>query len=159
MVLTDQLKRKVLKEYLGDLFYVKVSDNIKKTPLFLNNVYVVGNKQQLREYGCRILLSSNGRINYDLMSSYEIVSRFFRENAEEDGTFYHYHCDLLILYHFKGTFHNKRLNEMVSHVLSYRRLKFQNTVLLSETEIIEWKPELEHYIRLGGTYSDEEEIL
>lgn len=136
-MIPEENKKRILKYYLRP-FLQKVTqkelEDLKVKYPKLESCYVVGGAIYLRKVGLHFLLSF-GRQTYQYKSTYEVIDAFLGNSDEEHKSFYEMSDPLLFLYHMKNTMTNKRLEEIVNHVVSYRRQEGKLTIVLAETKL------------------------
>lgn len=141
MDISEEAKRKILKQYLGK-FATKISAeewaSYKAANPKLVTIYKLASPEALKIFGACALLA-HGKQSYRMYYSYELVDAFLGNKPlgqeEGDGTFYDSATPLLILYHSRNTMENRQLENMLCHCIERRALEGKVTVVLTEVSL------------------------
>ena len=129
----------ILRSYLGK-FFVSISSErealFKKKIKKLDTYYVVGDPVFLRQVGAFYLLAF-GKQNYKSIISYDIMETLLGHTEEFGTSFQEIGGPVLIVYHFKRTFVNKRLEDSLNHLIGYRIADGRKTLILTECPLKE----------------------
>lgn len=133
---------KIFKHYMGQYFvkpdiqlYKLYQRTISETP---NNVlYCTGTRYVLHQCGLAYLDYQEAYKQHTQIYSYDLLNSFLHLTEDTySQVFYEYPSYPLIIYHPTGTTDNQRLLSLITHVYSYRHLKNQKTLILSESNIL-----------------------
>ena len=153
----SQLKA-ALVSYLGGFNSKPTTQEVEKFKKLLPKLegafYVEGSKEDFKKFGCYMLVAW-GRLDYQLIYSYELVDKYL---GESDEPFYETAAKILIIYHPRKTMPNKQLENMINHTLTLRERKGLVTVIMAEELLPKVKEDL-NVVRLSGSIEDTPEVF
>ena len=121
----------------GDLYKAYQKRFMEEEKIF-DVMYCYGNRHDLLQCGCAYLDLDKHYMQHTQIYSYDILNNFLHlgENTTEKEVFYEYPPQPLIIYHPAGTTSNQRLLSLITHIMSYRSLKKEKTLILTEVRIL-----------------------
>lgn len=129
-------KKNILKTYLYP-FHKNPSksmrDFCKKTFSCIQSFYFCSSPENLNQLIVYELLS-HGYQSWKYVTSYDLVESFLGNN-EDNKEFLDKSSSLLVVYHFKSTMENRRLEDLLSHTISLRDLEGKLTIVLTEVDL------------------------
>ena len=140
-MLSNTEKAKVFKYYLKQYFVkpdIEVYKEFQEAIANAHNTcYCQGTRYALKQCGLAYLDYKQTFINHTQIYSYDLLNNFLHlgENTSEKEIFYEYPDCPLVVYHPRGTTDNNRLMSLITHLISYRDLNKQKTLILSERAI------------------------
>lgn len=140
-MLSTQDKAKIFKHYMQQYFvkpepylYKAFQTEFKED---YNVLYCYGDRYTLLQCGVAFLDYKENYKQHTQIYSYDLLNTFLdKSDTQYSQVFYEYPACPLVIYHPLGTTSNQRLMSLITHVYSYRNLKDQKTLILSECSIL-----------------------
>ena len=139
--MNKELQRKYF-EYYFKQYFVPVDKNTlenysQKFSQDFNVFYLYGNRKELLRVGFCFLAHNHNYKDCFKMMGYDLVE-FFLDHMNEiqnSQTFYDIPEKNLIIHHLAGTTSNVKLVSLIKHVMSFRAVAQQKTLILTEEDI------------------------
>lgn len=136
MSISLEEQRIILKRYL-DFFYVPITKQdiilFKKQYPVLQNYYIQHTPENLKKIGCYLLLL-RGNEKYKLYNTYELFQNYIGAN-EDSKEWLDLTTPVIFLYYAAFTEQNKKIMEILCHLIAHRRTKNLISVVLTETPL------------------------
>lgn len=136
MISTEE-QLKILKYYLG-FFYTpitkkEIQDFKKKYPV-LKSCYINQNDSNLKKLGAYFLLLRGNEV-YKLYHAYDIFNTYIgKDSVNKDWL--DLDTPLIFIYYSLFTESNKKLQDVIGHIISHRKFKNLITIVLSEIPLL-----------------------
>lgn len=140
-MITDDVKRKILKVYLGNFYGSLSSEEVGKFKgMFpkMETVMVRDRSAVSLKKAALFHLLAFGKQSYRLLYTYNLVDFYLKtpvEGQDDEQTFYDTTSQFLIMYHMANTMENRQLENMVCHTLNLRLLERKPTLMLIESPL------------------------